>query len=216
MKISLLLLAILCTIVSKAQITSGSLFLGGDLQISGSSTVTVDQSQAPSKYGSYTFSPVVGWAVKDNLIVGGKLIVSFSNNTAETTESEGYNYGGGFFARKYLPLGKSFYLFGEGNLLGRYNHNEQQSVQQPGNYLEQKGFGISATLYPGIAYQVKKSFFLEASLNSLISFNYYHLKQENHAGSTTYKATQNSYELSSSIGNGNPLQVGARWIIPKK
>lgn len=218
MKISLLLLAIFCTIVSNAQITTGALFLGGDIQISGSSTTAEGQNQVNAKSSSFTFSPVLGWAIKDNIIVGGRLLGSYFKSSRESmsTDTKGYGVGGGVFARRYLPLGQSFYLFGEANFNAQYNYTDQQFVQQPNHYMRQKGVLVSAAVYPGIAYHVKKSFFLEASLNSLLSLNYSHMNQEYYGGLNVAKSNNNSYGMSSSIGNGNPLQIGARWIIPKK
>lgn len=218
MKINLLLLAMLTSVVLNAQISKGSLFIGGDLNISGSRYKAGDSPQTTSTNHQYGVSPVLGWAVKENLIVGGRLLVSISRTSYEpqSTESNAHSFGGGVFVRKYLPLGKSFYLFGDAGLIGQYNYMEQINVQQPAFYSEQKGFSIAATLYPGVAYQVKKSLFLEASLNNLVSLNYGHSNLEQHAGSSSSNATTDTYHFSSSLGNNIPLQIGVRWIIPKK
>lgn len=218
MKINLLLLTILLSVVAKAQITPGSVFIGGDLQLGGSSYKnTSGTAESENKHKNFYISPVLGYAVKENTIVGGRLIASFLKNsyTGQYSSDKGRSFGAGFFVRKYLPLGKAFYLFGDASLNGQYNSREQENeVTQ--SYSDENGFNVALSLYPGIAYQVKKSLFLEASLNNLVSINYGHNKIEQRSGTTITTIKNNTYQLSSSVGNSNPLQVGIRWVIPKK
>ncbi len=126
--------------------------------------------------------------------------------------------GGGIWVRKYLPLGKSFYLFGNAGLNAQSIYSKYTSVAQTTTYAEEvKGYGISAAFSPGISYQIKRRLFLEAALNNLVSFGYERRNTEEQVqNGSTYKGTSNSYYLSSSVGTGVPLQIGMRWIISKK
>ncbi|MES2891518.1 MAG: hypothetical protein V4725_05880 [Bacteroidota bacterium] len=217
MKLNLLLIVLFTSAIVKAQVTPGSLFIGGDLQLSGSTSKGESPVESTIKSNYYYLSPVVGWAVKENLVVGGRLTGSLvkSSNSQPYSTQDGYGLGAGVFVRKYLPLGKSFYLFGDASLNGQYNHKEQEN--SVGIYeLEENGYSVAISIYPGIAYQVNKSLFVEASLNNFASLGYSHNKVEQNAGSQVIVSKNNSYQLSSSIGSTNPLQLGFRWIIPKK
>jgi hypothetical protein len=220
MKINLLLLALLASIVLKAQISKGTDFLGGDLQVSGSTYKSADPSNpATNKSTSLNFSPVMGWAIKENVVVGGRLTASFFKTSQDPQDiiHKGQNFGAGIWVRKYLPLGKAFYLFGDAGFNGQSIQRKQTQVQLPGYYFEENGFALSAVIYPGVAYQVKQRLFLEAALNNLLSLGYSRVNSKQQLpNSSITKGVSNSYHFSSSIGNGVPLQLGVRWIIPKK
>ena len=90
-------------ITVNAQISKGSVFLGGSLTfISASGT-------KPVLY----ISPALGKVSSDNTVIG--VLINYTSGSPYSNYSFS-NYGGGFFARKYKPLGKSLYLFGQGQL----------------------------------------------------------------------------------------------------
>jgi hypothetical protein len=222
MKSTITSLLVLITVASSAQIKKGSIFLGGDLGFSGGSTKPVENMPVTeSKSTGFNISPLVGKAIKDNLIAGVGLY--YSSNTLKQTAPNAVNksttnyYGGNVWLRKYYDLSKSFYLFLNTSL--NVNISDQKTDYNPGpNLSKAKGFGINANIYPGVAYQMRKRFFLEASLNNLVSLNYGRTKYErkDELGNNSSYISKN-YGFSSSIANGtNPLQIGVRWIIPGK
>ncbi|MEO6721043.1 MAG: hypothetical protein ABIN67_11760 [Ferruginibacter sp.] len=217
MRINLLLFAMLTSIVLKAQVQKGAIFIGGDLQISSLDyKPTEPVNYNATKNNNYYFSPVLGWAVKENFIVGGRLSASFSKSTQQNNgnDDKSRNLGAGIWMRKYLSLGKFFYFFGDAGLNGYSIYRKQTQGMQPNYYYTEKGFSANASIYPGIAYQIKKCLFVEAALNNLVTLGYTHINLEtkNQAGVLS-TGNNNSYNLSSSIGNGVPLQVGVRWLI---
>ena len=218
MKINLLVVCLYMSSILTAQIQKGALFLGGDLQIYSYNTTSTSPNQFTSKNSGTSFSPSIGWVIKENMVVGGSLLLSFSNSEQEPRfyQNKGNRIGAGIFIRKYIPLGKSFYLFGNAALNGQSVYSKYIYVQQPSYYTE-NGYAINAVLIPGVAYQVKKYLFLELALNNLLSLGYERKNTDDHnSNGNIYKSVSNNYSLYSSFGNGVPLQVGLRWMIAKK
>ncbi len=217
MKIYLLAICVFISSIAHAQINKGAIFIGGDLGIYGSNGSSENPSDYTSKSSQYNFSPSVGKAIKDNLVVGGNLLLSFYNNTQQPYNNKITNsrIGAGIFIRKYLPIGKSFYLFGNAALGGHSISNSYTTSQ----ILTKKetGYEINATLIPGISYQLNKCLFLEVALNNLINLGYQQINAQNENGvGGNYKSSNKSFNFSSSLGSGVPLQVGLRWMIPRK
>ncbi len=201
-----------------AQIKKGALFVGGDLQLYSSNTTSTDSNPYTSKNKGIFFSPSIGWVVKENVVAGVSLLLSFNNNEQQNAfhQSKGNRIGGSIFIRKYLPLGKSFYLFSNAAVNGQSVYNKYMYVQQP-YYSTEKGYAINAVLITGVAYQLKKSLFLELALNNLISLGYDRRNTDDHnPNGNVYKTVSNNYNLYTSLGNGVPFQIGLRWMIAKK
>ena len=178
MKIILLAIILFVTIGADAQITKGSHFLGGDVSFASSSY----KSNIPNDNCLYTkssainFSPTLGFVVSDNKVLGVRLILSSYkydyNQSTPINHGNGNNIGASFFVRKYLPLGKSFYLFGDASAGGQSNYRKDISSNLPDYSHTEKGYSINATIYPGISYQIKKCLFLEIAFNNLVSVGY--------------------------------------------
>jgi hypothetical protein len=221
MKSTFTALLVLITVGSSAQIKKGSIFLGGDLGLSGNSTRLVENSPVTkSSSAGFNISPVLGKAIKDNLLAGVGVYYSINNQKQTAPNGVSENkvnyYGGSIWLRKYYNLSKSFYLFLNGSLNVNASKQETKYKPQP-NLSKATGFGINVNVYPGVAYQMRKNFFLEASLNSLASLSYARTKyeQKDNLGNSNSYIGKN-YGFSSSLANGtNPLQIGVRWIIAK-
>lgn len=113
MKFILLISLLTSSLILNAQINKGGLFIGGDVQIFGSKFESSNPGQYIRNTNNYNFSPSVGWVVNDNIVVGGKLLAYFFNDGEQNPSNydrKGSNVGAGFWARKYIPVGKSFYL----------------------------------------------------------------------------------------------------------
>jgi hypothetical protein len=118
---------------------------------------------------------------------------------------------GGIFHRRYLPLGKGFYIFGEGAI----NYSVQKNTfQAPNpNYQVIQQSNTSLYLYPGITYAVGERFFLEASINNLLSAGYSSNKEAYNDGTVTGSRKTNGFSFSSNVGNSAPLSVGFRFLL---
>ncbi len=217
MKINLLFILLFSSSLLNAQIQKGAIFIGGDFSVNGNKATTTNPNNYPAKNTALWISPSIGWVVKENIVVGGNLLLSYFQNEQQPTVTfnKGNRIGGGIWMRKYLPLGKSFYLFGNAGLSVQSIYNKYTIVQQP-YYSREKGYTVNAALTPGLSYQIKKSLFLELALNNLISlgFERKNMEEQNQNG-TVYKGTNESYNLATSLGGGIPLQIGMRWIIGK-
>ena len=213
MKFNLLIITLFIFSVSNAQIKKGNLFIGGDVYLSISNATNINANNENTHSSSFGFSPSIGWVTKDNLVVGATILTNFTNNEYSPYGSnKSYRIGAGIWMRKYLPIGKSFYLFGNGMLAAQPVYSYNSNSTQPGN--KERGFSINVNVVPGIAYQVNKGLFLEAALNNLFSLGYTKTNIEyQNANNINSKGVTNSFVLSSGIGSSAPLQVGVRWMI---
>src|SRR5215213_1376453 len=120
MKKSILLLSLSFYFFSSvnAQITKGSIFLGGDI---GASTQKSESMSVLNKQSGFSISPVVGKAIRENLVFGIELSYAFSKTQYTDQEQKINSYGSGIFLRKYKPIGKSgFYIFLHGRAAYRH------------------------------------------------------------------------------------------------
>lgn len=217
-KITLLSLAIiLFASITNAQINKGSIYLGGNI---GGGTTKFEDSNSPTegKSSGFSINPAVGVAIKNNLIVGINL--NYTHGKTENFNGSQNNkrngYGGGIFLRKYYPLSNVFYVFGEGDL--GYFYQKWEYLQTPGyGYTGvNKQNSISASLFPGLAIHVTKSFYLETAFSNLIGIVYSNSNFTTNSLGTTSTGKQKDFSIQSSLTNGSYLNIGVRFIIPKK
>ena len=219
MKLTLLLsLFLLIAVTTSAQIKKGSIQLGLDAGFYGNKTTQSVSGNTGSD--NFYFSPSVGKAIKENLFIGLNATVSIGNHTdyngSSKYENKNRRYGGSIWIRQYYPIGKSFYLFLNGSA-GASANTRKYITSQNITSSKTKGVGINAVFYPGISYQIKKNFFLDASLNNLVEIYYNRDKNEflDQQGNMA-SIIQKNYGVVTSLGNGsNPLQFGLRWIFTK-
>lgn len=226
MKLTLLSALLFNSFILFAQIKKGAILIGGDISFSGNSSKAESLNQvSDSKYSGFSFSPVVGVAIKDNLFAGAGLSysnivqkqTSINNNQESNAKIKTNNYGAQVWIRKYYPLSKSFYLFLNGSLGAVVGRRNDKNIPNAFNNITSNSFNISIIVYPGLSYQMKKNFFLDASINNLasLSFQQEKIQQKNIDGSSSSRTNRN-YNFYSTVGNGtNPLQIGVRWIIAK-
>ena len=205
--------------VAKAQISKGSILLGGGISIN---DTKYDQSSSSSeiKENHISINPAVGIAIKDNLVAGIKLNYGRSENSYDPSMfqpslNESTSYGGGVFLRKYLQLGKGFYLFGDGSL-DFTKYKEEQSytpINAPSfQSIINKGWNVSLGFNPGISYAINTKFHLEAGLPNLLILDYGKSKKDiNFSGGvekTTFRLGSNASSLSS-------FNFGFRFLFTK-
>lgn len=105
---------------SSAQISKGATLLGGDIS---AYTEKQDNNGVENKISGFAFSPVIGKAIKKNLVLGGYLSFAATDNEGinGTLNSKDHFYGLGVFLRKYETVSKNFYVFIQGGARGGYS-----------------------------------------------------------------------------------------------
>jgi hypothetical protein len=215
--------AFLClTIIANAQITKGSILLGGNVGFSNgkSESSTNSMNNFSSKSSAIYINPTVGIAVKENWIVG--LSAGFSN--VESDPSINYDnkrdqefYSGGVFVRRYLALGKSFYLYGNGAI--SYQVNNQSEINSPNYENSYSSKGVNLSLAPGLAYAINKKFHLELALNDLVTVGYTTSRTHNrqNVGGSIYNRSSNdkSFGFGTNLSTSSLLSIGFRFVLGK-
>ncbi len=216
-----IIISIFLTSVVEAQISKGSIMLGGGIGIS-SSKNDYNSSSTTNDQTNYSINPVVGIAVKENLIFGVGLGYGNSESTINSgqtkQENESKTYGGHVFLRKYLPIGKKFYLYGEGAL--GYSKFEYSNVTTNiFNTVDQsnfaKGWNIALNLSPGLSYAAHRKFHLEASLPGLLNLQYTKSKNNSLSGNIRSEQDQNNFAFSSNASNLSSVNIGFRFFFSK-
>lgn len=215
-----ILMAVFCTAaysVTHAQIKKDAILLGGEVSVY--SSKSSDNSTLPNNNINSTFLNLsAGKAIKENTIVGiyggygqGKNENIYSSSTSN--KSTITSTAAGVFYRKYKPLGKSFYFFGEIN--AGYSANKQE--------YENKVIGATTTttstvsgavlgLTPGLSYQLFKKMQLEVLMPSFAGLQYATTKN---SGSNIPTTKGNLFQFSTSLNNSllNSLAVGFKFVL---
>ncbi|MCS3799761.1 outer membrane beta-barrel protein [Niastella sp. OAS944] len=210
----LLSLLFVCTlaVTSQAQINKGATWLGG--QVGYSQTNSESETTSKTKQTGFNFSPAVGTAVKENLILGvfvnystNKTKIS-STNTSITTKKEEL-VGGGLFIRNYIPVVNRLYLFGDARVFyNSYKYTDKSNSPET----KIKGFdaGISAT--PGLAFAVTDKIQIETGLNNLFSTRYQKRTQTQGISEIENK----TFNTGLFLDNSSQVFIGFRFLINKK
>jgi hypothetical protein len=150
---------------AQAQISKGSILLGGSF---GFAYVNNHGGSSDYKANGLALQPSFGFVVKDNRAIGINLMFTRSiwdnGSNATTTSTE---YGGGAFYRLYHPLGKRFYIYGEGEA----NVFESKQESPSFNEYTRQTF-VELKFVPGIAYTLNKRFHVELSLTNMLNLGY--------------------------------------------
>ncbi|HEY0060454.1 MAG TPA: outer membrane beta-barrel protein [Flavisolibacter sp.] len=220
-KIVLLLCSVsVFTLFASAQITKGSKLLGGGIGFGGSRSDPPFSSYSKQANASVGIS--VGVAIKENLVAGGSLSYGHASSNyhvpsgSPDTRNTGNNYGAGTFLRRYVPLGKNFYLFGQAGL--DFGISNQEQVASATTKTKSKGWNVSLNAAPGISYALTRKFQLELGFNNLASLYYGKSTSETTgtgAPAGGDKGKSSSYGLSTSLGTSTPLNIGFRFLLQK-
>jgi hypothetical protein len=215
LKCLLSLLALTCVLTSRAQIEKGSVLTGSNIGYS-QGKLKYEKSVATTKSNTFTISPSVGVAIKENLVAGVRF--AYSKQTQKTTHEpnntvdvNNKNYGGGIFLRRYVPLVNRLYVFGEGT--AAYTNIKQTSTQtyyNSKNEQKTKGYSTGLSITPGISYGVSKKFQIEGGFNSLFSATYLKTKSTG-----TVSNTQKIDLFSVGIGQDDEsmFYVGFKFVL---
>jgi hypothetical protein len=195
---------------ASAQINKGSVLLGGSL-FAGSQTLEGNNSS--NKSNGFSFSPSIAVLVRNNLAVG--INAGFGKYTTKDTSlnNETNSFNAGAFVRRYIPLGKSFYLTGDLSL--GFGRSKQEQVIGPAQSYGTKQTSVNLNLYPGIAYAVSKHFHLEASLNGIANIGFSKTESTSTSFGVSARSTIKGFNFSSNASNSIPLNIGFRFLIGK-
>jgi hypothetical protein len=198
--------------ISQAQITKGSVLLGGSIGFYRGETKT---GVNESKTNNLAFHPAVGIAINNNWAIG--LTAGFSNYRWKTVDAQIHDqkdkqFLSGVFVRRYSPIGKNFYLYGNGQVA--YTQNEQSGVHSYGYSSNFTSKGIALNLAPGIAYALSKRFHVEASLNNLLSVNYAWTTTANTSQTDRTVAKGKTFNVGTNFSTSG-LSLGVRFVLGK-
>lgn len=212
-----------CTLLttSYAQINKGSTWLGSSFSY-GKHKGKLLPSLPEEELRQTRILPAVGVAIKENLVVGvfGTYINEDRKNDDYLKENTSKAYGGGVFVRRYVPVYKQLYFFGEGRL--GYTHSKATAKYDwgsSGTYsFDLKGWSTAVTFTPGISYGITQNVQIEAGLVSLFNISYGSAKAVN-AGSTAGNPGISKTKLFNADINLDKLSsfsLGVRFLLNKK
>ena len=211
-----------CTLLtsSYAQINKGSTWLGGSFSY-GKHNGKLIPSMPEEELRQTRILPAVGVAIKENLVVGifGTYINEDRKNDDYLKENKSKAYGGGVFVRRYVPVYKQLYLFGEGRLNYTHSKGTVKYDWGNGNYTyDFKGWSTGVTFTPGISYGITKNVQLEAGVVSLFNISYGRAKAVNagsNAGNPGSSKT-NSFNADINLDKLSSFSLGVRFLLNKK
>ncbi|MES2774329.1 MAG: outer membrane beta-barrel protein [Bacteroidota bacterium] len=201
----------LLSITTKAQIEKGQKILSGGISFNAGKNES--DTVAEQKSFNVLFSPSIGKAIKNNLVVGIGLIAgggntrneSFANKNVE--KSKQWTAGARVFLNKYFPLGKGFsFLGGVGT---GYSHSD--------NKYERTGTSITTTIITtksnefqlganvGLVYAFNKKWMANFNLNNLVNFGVGQQQIETKTGATSFTQKHKNIGVSSVLNYGNVL-----------
>jgi len=217
-KIFLSALAVFIVFLSHAQIKKGTVFIGGNINFSHQSSKADDSLYIPlNPATNFSFSPSVGWAIKDNLVFGIDLGYGYQKinyNYASPNYYDKLNsYSGGIFLRKYATLGSGFYLFGQTDL--DFTYTKTSHSQGIPDLQKTKTNTIGLSFYPGVAYRVSSHWQLETGLPGLAHITYSHMNTTTPLPATASEAhaSGNTFNAGTTLGSYFQFSVGILYVI---
>jgi hypothetical protein len=201
---------IIVAVSAQGQIAKGTFVLGGNFGISDHHS-----SFGNNKNTNHGFfiSPVIGLTTKENKVSGIYLNYGQdkSNSTGDASSKQS-TYGGGVFIRKYKPLGKAFYLFGESDLGVNYQKTESEN----GTTREvMKWKAVSISLNPGVSYAFSKSMQLEVSMPNILAISYSENESEYIFPTSSTGSTSHGVDLYANLNPARNFAVGFRFFFGK-
>lgn len=212
-----------CTLLttSYAQINKGSTWIGSNFSY-GEIKGKLYPSMPEEELRQTSILPAVGVAIKENLVVGifGTYINEHRENDDYLKENKSKAYGGGVFVRRYVPVYKQLYFFGEGRLSYTYSKGTAKyDWGSSGNYsYELKGWSTGVTFTPGISYGITQNVQIEAGLASLFNIEYGSAKAVNAGANAGNPGTSKakSFNADINLDKLSSFSLGVRFLLNKK
>ena len=197
--------------VANAQITKGTKLLGGNL----STSLSKSDTEPLNRQFGITINPSLGFTYKDNHVIGFTATYGHSDSRYQNTRSESDTYGAGVFYRRYLTLGKGFYLFGQANA-GYTLYDADQYSHQSFNGQKSRQHNMGISLYPGVAFAVNKRIHLELGMNNLATLNYSTNTTKTYFPGFHSEAKYSGVNFYTNANPQSDLSVGFRIALGKK
>lgn len=212
-KILLLLAIIFCgALAANAQIDKGRFLIGGGFNYNN----VKNQPTPDSKFESLNANIQFGKVIKDNNVVGLIISYGYSQGNYYTRINQ---YSAGVFYRKYKPLIKDLYFFGEVDAAYLYSKNISGNFTSGFDGTRYISNGVSIAFIPGISYAVCKRLQIELIMPNIISLSYSNVKTD-YTSSTSPSTTGfkgNTFSFNSNL-NSNLLSsfgMGFKFLLGK-
>ncbi|MDP5100988.1 MAG: autotransporter outer membrane beta-barrel domain-containing protein [Nonlabens sp.] len=201
--ITLLIAAIsLAQTESPSFITSGTYELIGSINVGFSDSERTEQNVGVVNTSTRTnigFAPQLGYALKDNLVLGLGLSYQYSKGESfSETSSDDFNasqYGIATYLKKYFSINEKLALSLQGEVRYSWSESDQdRNFTQPGVTPLFNSESSSNQLFvgfrPGIAYRINNRFAMQAQLGALGYF------RNSNKFDNDFESTANVFELS--------------------
>lgn len=207
---ALAIIACILSMAAQAQITKGSVLLGGSISFENTNE---EQRLGINETRYFSIAPQVGIAVKDNLVAGVSFGYGGFRNTVSDARQTLDAFDAGVFLRRYLELGKSFYLFGEAALA--YSGSRQNSDEHSANNTVIKTRGGELSLTPGVAYAINRKLHLEGAINSVASVGFNRQTRTADTGTGIMFNQKDRFTAATNVSAHSPLSLGIRLFFAR-
>lgn len=196
--------------VTHAQITKGMVLTG--VNLSTSSSQSESSFYDPHEVSYFNAAPSVGFAIKDNKMIGFWLSYGHHKSETEQSERESDSYGAATFFRRYIPLGKRFFLYGQA--VAAFNVLDSEEIHESRREIKRES-EVSLSLAPGVAYTLTKRFQLEAGIGSLLALEYEWDKSRSVSSTWISESKGSGISFSANANPRSELYIGFRIALGK-
>lgn len=193
-----------------AQISKGLVLTGVSLGISGSQNES--SANPPNESSYFDVSPSVGFMVKDNRMLGFQLTYGNHRSENENQKVDADNYGAAIFIRRYAPLGKRFFLYGQAG--AAYNLMDREDTQANRRDLKRES-AVVLNLSPGVACALTQRFHLEAGIGNLLELGYKWDNTRTVSATSEYETKGSGFNFSANANPRSQLYIGFRIGLGK-
>jgi hypothetical protein len=226
-------LALVATgVASYAQISQGSLMIGGSLGFSsndggkitntpagGGASVSTDRTAKTE----WNLSPTIGYFLTDNIAAGVRLNIGSSNEgqatstDLKTTENvNSMNLGVELFGRMYKSVGSNLYLYADLGLgyQSKSYTDRDADPNDPAKLVDGSKntiSGLMVGLTPGIAYFPADNWAIDFNLNRILGFSSMTMKEEFPQNGGNNESTDTDF----GVGIGLTPTIGVHYFFGK-
>lgn len=193
--------------VASAQYDKGSMLIGGTIS---ASTNKAESGQNEQKNRFFNLTPSFGQFYKENRLAGVSLGIGVGR---QDTVSKSVSYSAGVFLRQYLPMGKSFYLFGEEGL--DYSRTKSRSNTVNGE-TSQRTNRLDFSVHPGLAYGATRRIQLELLFPALVTIGYSVSNDDRISPGSRQRYRNLALNAGANFGRMlSDIGFGIRYLLPK-
>lgn len=225
---TLSILFCLSVFFASAQFDIGQKVIGGNVGFNGATSEYYNSISNKNNTTNISASPSIAWFTKANQLFGIGLQYNYNHEKSsvinypgysDTISSNSHSIGVNMFSQRFIPLAHNFYFTVTATGSAWYSFGKRSEIRTA-NELSTRttGYGIRASLAPGLTYRLTQRFLFDAYLSDFLSAGYTHSQYKNgDGGGSGEKPHQNTFNLSSSLSNtslGN-IGLGFRWLLKK-